>query len=94
MIQQNKPTLRILNKSNNELPSYAHLSDSGMDIRASIKEDYILKPFERKLIPTGIYLEIPEGFEVQVRPRSGLALKKGLTVLNTPGTIDAKETLK
>lgn len=89
-----KPIVKILNKSNNDLPSYAHSTDSGMDIKAFLDEDCILKPFERKLIPTGIYLEIPEGFEVQVRPRSGLALKKGLTVLNSPGTIDAKETLK
>ena len=86
-----KPIMRVVNKSNNDLPSYAHPSDSGLDIRAFLEEDCILKPLERKLIPTGIYLEIPEGFEVQVRPRSGLALKKGITVLNTPGTIDANQ---
>jgi dUTP pyrophosphatase len=83
-----KPIVKIFNKSNNDLPSYAHPTVSGMDIKAFLDEDCILKPFERKLIPTGIYVELPRGFEVQVRPRSGLALKKGLTVLNSPGTVD------
>lgn len=80
--------LKVVNKSKNELPEYAHPGDSGLDIRANLEEAVILQPLERKLIPTGIYLGIPEGYEVQVRPRSGMALKRGLTVLNTPGTID------
>ena len=80
--------LKVVNKSHNELPEYAHPGDSGLDIRANLEEAIILQPLERKLIPTGIYLGIPEGYEVQVRPRSGMALKRGLTVLNTPGTID------
>ena len=83
-------TLKVVNKSHNDLPEYAHLGDSGLDIRANLDEAIILQPLERKLIPTGIYLSIPEGYEVQVRPRSGMALKRGLTVLNTPGTIDAE----
>lgn len=81
--------LKVVNKSHNELPEYAHPGDSGLDIRANLEEAIILQPLERKLIPTGIYLGIPEGYEVQVRPRSGMALKRGLTVLNTPGTIDS-----
>lgn len=81
--------LKVVNKSKNELPEYAHPGDSGLDIRANLEEAVILQPLERKLIPTGIYLGIPEGYEVQVRPRSGMALKRGLTVLNTPGTIDS-----
>ena len=79
----------IVNKSNNELPKYATIGSSGMDIRANIGEPIILKPFERRLIPTGIYVDLPEGYEIQVRPRSGLAAKHGITVLNTPGTIDS-----
>ena len=79
----------IVNKSNNELPKYATIGSSGMDIRANIGEPIILKPFERRLIPTGIYVDLPEGYEIQVRPRSGLALKYGITVLNTPGTVDS-----
>ena len=81
--------IKIVNKSKNELPEYAHPGDSGLDIRANLEEAVILNPLERKLIPTGIYMGIPEGYEVQVRPRSGMALKRGLTVLNTPGTIDS-----
>lgn len=81
--------LKIINKSKNELPEYAHPGDSGLDIRANLEEAVILQPLERKLIPTGIYLGIPDGYEVQVRPRSGMALKRGLTVLNTPGTLDS-----
>lgn len=87
-----KVDLKIVNKSKNPLPSYAHIGDSGMDIRANLDEEIQLKPLERRLIPTGIYVDIPEGYEIQVRPRSGLALKNGLTVLNTPGTIDAGYT--
>ena len=83
--------LKIVNKSKNPLPSYAHIGDSGMDIKANIDAEIKLHPLERRLIPTGIYVDIPEGYEIQVRPRSGMALTRGLTVLNTPGTIDAKE---
>lgn len=84
--------LKVVNKSGNPLPEYAHLGDSGLDVRANIENPIELKPLERKLIPTGIYLGIPEGYEVQVRPRSGMALKRGLTVLNTPGTVDSTYT--
>lgn len=82
-------TIKIINKSNNTLPNYETLGSAGMDIRAFSSEDIILKPFERKLIPTGIFMEIPLGYEAQIRPRSGLAYKHGITVLNSPGTIDA-----
>jgi dUTP pyrophosphatase len=81
--------IKIVNKSNNDLPAYSTGMSAGMDIRAFLLEPVVLKPLERKLIPTGLYVEIPKGFEAQIRPRSGLALKKGITVLNTPGTIDA-----
>ncbi len=81
--------IKIINRSTNELPSYITVHSAGMDIRAFLAEDIVLKPLERRLIPTGLYLEIPEGYEAQIRPRSGLALKTGVTVLNTPGTIDA-----
>ena len=79
----------IINKSNNALPSYETSASAGLDIRAFIEEKLTLSPSERKLIKTGLFLEIPEGYEAQVRPRSGLALKNGITVLNSPGTIDA-----
>ncbi|HSM46330.1 MAG TPA: dUTP diphosphatase [Draconibacterium sp.] len=81
--------IRIINKSNNELPAYSTKMSAGMDVRAFLPEPVVLKPMERKLIPTGLFVEIPEGYEAQIRPRSGLALKKGITVLNSPGTIDA-----
>jgi dUTP pyrophosphatase len=81
--------VKIKNTSGNPLPSYETFSSAGMDVRAFLGSSVILKPMERKLIHTGIYMEIPAGYECQVRPRSGLALKKGLTVLNSPGTIDA-----
>ena len=81
--------LKIINKSNNPLPKYESEQAAGMDIRCNIAEAITLQPMERKLIPTGLYIELPVGFEAQIRPRSGLALKRGLTVLNTPGTIDA-----
>ena len=81
--------VKIVNKSNNDLPAYSTTMSAGMDIRAYLQEPVLLKPLERKLISTGLYVEIPKGFEAQIRPRSGLALKKGITVLNTPGTIDA-----
>lgn len=82
-------TIKVINQSNNPLPSYATSGSSGMDVRAHISEPVILNPLDRTLIPTGLFMEIPEGFEVQVRPRSGLAVKQGITCLNTPGTIDA-----
>jgi dUTP pyrophosphatase len=81
--------IKIVNKSNNELPAYSTELSAGMDLRAYLPEPVVLKPLERKLIPTGLFVEIPAGFEAQIRPRSGLALKKGITVLNSPGTIDA-----
>ncbi len=81
--------VRIVNRSNNELPAYSTEMSAGMDLRANLNESIILKPLERKLVPTGLFIELPQGFEAQIRPRSGLALKKGITVLNTPGTIDA-----
>jgi len=79
----------IINQSNNPLPTYSTESSAGMDLRAFLIEPIVLKPLERALIPTGIFIEVPEGCEAQVRPRSGLAIKNGITVLNTPGTIDA-----
>jgi dUTP pyrophosphatase len=82
-------TVQIVNKSHHPLPSYATIGSSGMDIRAFIDVPIILQPFERSLIPTGLYLSIPEHLEVQIRPRSGLAIKQGITCLNSPGTIDA-----
>lgn len=82
-------TVQIVNKSHHPLPSYATIGSSGMDIRAFIDKPIVLQPFERSLVPTGIYLSIPEHLEVQIRPRSGLAIKQGITCLNTPGTIDA-----
>lgn len=81
--------VKIINKSQNPLPKYESAQAAGMDIRTSISEPVTLQPLERKLLPTGLYLELPVGYEAQIRPRSGLALKRGLTVLNTPGTIDA-----
>jgi len=81
--------IKIINKSKNPLPSYATSLSAGMDLRANLESPVTLNPMERKLIPTGLYIELPEGYEAQIRPRSGLALKKGITVLNTPGTIDA-----
>ena len=81
--------VNIINKSNNALPAYETASSAGMDLRAFVDDDVLLKPFERKLIPTGLYIELPEGYEAQIRPRSGLAIKSGITVLNSPGTIDA-----
>ncbi len=81
--------VKIINTSEHALPAYETPSSAGLDVRAVLTENLILKPLERALIPTGLFLEIPSGFECQVRPRSGLALKKGLTVLNSPGTIDA-----
>ena len=82
-------TVKIINKSSNPLPRYESDGAAGMDIRAFLPESVVLKPLERRLIPTGLYIELPQGYEAQIRPRSGLALKRGLTVLNSPGTIDA-----
>ncbi len=82
-------TIRLINKSKHELPSYETLASAGMDLRANIESAIILKPLERAVVPTGLFLELPIGTEAQVRPRSGLAAKKGITVLNAPGTIDA-----
>ena len=81
--------VKIVNSSGNPLPDYSTSSSAGMDLRANLEQEVTLKPLERKLIPTGLFMELPEGFEAQIRPRSGLALKKGISVLNTPGTIDA-----
>ena len=81
--------IKIVNKSNNPLPKYESSQAAGMDLRTSIDEPVTLQPLERKLFPTGLFLELPAGYEAQVRPRSGLAMKHGITVLNTPGTIDA-----
>ena len=81
--------VKIVNKSNNPLPKYATEFSAGMDLYAFLDNPLIIKPMERVLVPTGIYIELPEGYEAQIRPRSGLAIKHGITVLNTPGTIDA-----
>lgn len=81
--------VQIINKSHHLLPAYATALSAGMDIRANLSEPVVIKPLERKLIPTGLYIALPEGYEAQMRPRSGLALKHGITLLNTPGTIDA-----
>lgn len=81
--------VKIINRSHHPLPEYTTLSSAGMDLRAFVSEPVTLLPLERQLIPTGIYIELPEGYEAQVRPRSGLAYRHGITVLNSPGTIDA-----
>ena len=81
--------IRIINKSNNPLPAYETHGSAGMDIRAFIAEDVVLKPLERKLIHTGLFIELPEGFEAQLRPRSGLAFKHGISLPNSPATIDS-----
>ena len=82
-------TVKVINNSNNPLPQYATIDSAGLDLRANISEPIVIKPLERKLIPTGLYISLPEGFEVQIRPRSGLAIKYGITCINTPGTIDS-----
>ncbi len=81
--------VRIVNKSEHDLPSYSTVFSAGMDLRADLDNPRILKPGARDLIPTGLFVELPRGYEAQIRPRSGLAIKKGVTVLNTPGTIDS-----
>lgn len=85
----NKPIVKIINRSVNPLPSYATEGSSGMDLRADIEENYTLQPLERMLVPTGLFIELPINYEAQVRPRSGLAIKQGITCLNSPGTVDA-----
>ncbi len=82
-------SIRIINRSANPLPAYATEGASGMDVRADIASDIVLQPLQRMLVPTGLFMEIPTGYEVQIRPRSGLAIHQGITCLNTPGTIDA-----
>lgn len=84
--------VKIVNKSNHQLPSYATVSSAGMDLKANTLEPIVLKPMERYLFPTGIYIQLPEGYEAQIRPRSGLAAKYGITVTNAPGTVDADYT--
>jgi dUTP pyrophosphatase len=81
--------IRVINKSKNNLPAYETAHAAGMDLRADVETTVVLKPMERKLIPTGLYIELPEGFEAQIRPRSGLAFKHGIGIVNSPGTIDA-----
>lgn len=81
--------VKIINRSKHALPAYETIASAGMDLRANLEHEIVLKPMERKLIPTGLFIELPIGTEAQVRPRSGLALKKGITVLNAPGTVDA-----
>ena len=81
--------IEVINKGHQPLPAYATAQSAGMDLRANIDAPVVLKPMERRLIPTGLFIALPQGYEAQVRPRSGLALKKGITVLNSPGTIDA-----
>ena len=81
--------VKIINHSGHDLPAYQTAQSAGVDLRACLKESVVLHPMERKLIPTGLFIELPDGYEAQVRPRSGLALKHGITVLNSPGTIDA-----
>lgn len=81
--------VKVINKSKHALPAYATEAAAGMDLRANLSEPIALKPLERRLIPTGLFIELPVGYEAQIRPRSGLAIKKGITVLNSPGTIDA-----
>lgn len=81
--------IKIINKSNHDLPSYSTKYSAGLDLRANLSTSIIVKPMERVLVPTGLFIELPEGYEAQIRPRSGLAIKHGITVLNSPGTIDA-----
>lgn len=81
--------IKIVNQSKHELPAYATIQSAGMDLRANLEEPVVLHPLERALIPTGLFIELPQGYEAQIRPRSGLSLKHGITVLNSPGTIDA-----
>ena len=84
-------TVKVVNRGHQQLPAYATSQSAGMDLRANLEEPVTLHPLERRLIPTGLHIALPEGYEAQVRPRSGLALKHGITVLNTPGTIVVEE---
>ena len=88
----NQVQVKVINNSKNQLPEYATAQSAGMDLRADIESSALLLPGERKLIPTGLHIQLPKGYEAQVRPRSGLALKYGITVLNSPGTVDADFT--
>ncbi|MGI6322319.1 MAG: dUTP diphosphatase [Bacteroidales bacterium] len=81
--------IKIVNRSKHDLPSYATIASAGMDLRANLKDPVVLKPMQRIMIPTGLYIEIPFGYEAQIRPRSGLAINKGIGIVNSPGTIDA-----
>ncbi|MCF8222927.1 MAG: dUTP diphosphatase [Bacteroidales bacterium] len=81
--------VRIVNKSQHELPAYSTEASAGMDIRANLDNDVLLKPLERMIVPTGLYIELPVGYEAQIRPRSGMAIRYGISILNSPGTIDA-----
>ena len=81
--------VQVINKSKHALPEYATVASAGLDVKANIEEPIVLKPMDRVLVPTGLYIALPVGYEAQIRPRSGLAIKKGITVLNSPGTIDA-----
>lgn len=82
-------TVKVINNSNNPLPQYATIGSAGLDLRANISEPIVIKPLERKLIPTGLHISLPKGYEMQIRPRSGMAIKHGITCINTPGTIDS-----
>ncbi len=84
-----KTKVKIINKSGNPLPEYATEGSAGMDLRADLKEAIVLKPMERQIVPTGLFIELPQGYEAQVRPRSGVALKQGITCLNSPETVDS-----
>jgi dUTP pyrophosphatase len=84
-----KLVVKIINRSKNPLPSYATEGSSGMDLRADIEDNFTIQPMERRLVPTGLFIELPVNYEAQVRPRSGLAIKQGITCLNSPGTVDA-----
>lgn len=81
--------IKIINRSTNTLPEYATAGSAGLDLRANLESSVVIAPLERKVIPTGLFIELPEGYEAQIRPRSGLAIKHGITVVNSPGTIDA-----
>jgi dUTP pyrophosphatase len=87
--RNNKMEIKIVNRSRHSLPDYATIHSAGMDLRANLENPVVLKPLERSLIPTGIYIQLPNGYEAQIRPRSGLAIKHGISIVNAPGTIDA-----
>lgn len=89
ILKMNRLDIKVVNRGHQPLPAYATAQSAGMDLRANLDESIVLHPLERRLIPTGLFISLPEGYEAQVRPRSGLALKHGITVLNSPGTIDA-----